>query len=84
MARLAARRNPWLPRIGLWVLVLLALSAATVGGYLVSIDHEGTCHVAHSTCPYQYNTMTGGLALIAGAALALALVAFLLLRRRAR
>jgi len=83
MARIpATRRTPWLPRIGVWLLVLAALAAAVVGGYLVSIDGEGTCHVEHASCPRVHNTMVGGIALIAGAVAALGLVAFLLTRRR--
>jgi len=66
------------------MLLVLAVATATVGGWLVSIDGEGTCHVPHATCPREHDTLTAGavLILVAAAMFVVAVVVWLTGRSR--
>jgi hypothetical protein len=54
-----------------WIGVGAGVAAAIVGGYLISIDGDGDCP-GPAMCPNHYNTKTGGIASLAGGALAIA------------
>jgi hypothetical protein len=53
--------------------VAAGAAAGLVGGWLLSIHHEGTCDAPDKThdCPERYNTAAGGTSLLVGGGLAL-------------
>lgn len=55
-----------------WIGVGVAAAAAVVGGYLIAIDGDGDCG-STVTCMKTYDTKTGGIATLAGGAVALTL-----------
>jgi hypothetical protein len=74
---------PWLPRWRFWLVVSIAVALWSIGGYLVGIDGQGTCHVPDATCPRVYNTKGSGLALVGlGVAWLLAIGSVSAIRRR--
>jgi hypothetical protein len=56
-----------------WIGVGVAAAAAVAGGYLIAIDGDGDCDSSGAQCMKTYATKTGGIATLAGGAVALTL-----------